>query len=98
MGTDKTQNKIKGSDTDLTFDEKEIKEELRRLFLGGDDWNKEACMGYFLKACQRTQLDKEIIQTLALNLYQLFDEFSINEAKHLYYTECHSILSGCSKK
>lgn len=82
------------SDASSTWSEKEIKAELRRMFLGGDDWSKEACMGYFLKACQSSNLDKETIQDLALNLYRLFDEFSINDAKNLYYSECHSILSG----
>ncbi|MBK5244263.1 MAG: hypothetical protein JJE18_04430 [Eubacteriaceae bacterium] len=82
------------SDASSTWSEKEIKAELRRMFLGGDDWSKEACMGYFLKACQTSNLDKETIQELALNLYRLFDEFSINAAKNLYYSECHSILSG----
>jgi len=86
--------KTENSDASSTWSEKEIKAELRRMFLGGDDWTKEACMGYFLKACQITNLDKETIQNLALNLYGLFDEFSINEAKNLYYNECHAILSG----
>ena len=80
--------------TDSQWTEKEIKEELRRLFLGGDDWSKEACMGYFLKTCQRTNLDIKTTQTLAITLYHLFDELTVSDAKKFYYNECHAILSG----
>lgn len=76
------------------INENEINAELRQLFLGGDDWNKEACMGYFLKACQSTDLDHVMIQNLALNLYRLFAALSIHEAKNVYYNECHDILTG----
>lgn len=80
--------------TNSSWTERELKEELRRLFLSGDDWSKEACMGYFLKTCQRTELDIKTIQTLAITLYNLFDELSVSEAKKFYYNECHAILAG----
>jgi hypothetical protein len=88
------ETKDSASSTDSQWTEKEIKEELRRLFLGGDDWSKEACMGYFLKTCQRTNLDIKTTQTLAITLYHLFDELTVGDAKKFYYNECHAILSG----
>jgi hypothetical protein len=84
----------KNSDHQISLTEQEIKEELRRLFLGGDDWSKEACMGYFLKACQKSGLDIPTVQNLALILYRLFDEMSIDEAKQFYFEDCHAVLSG----
>ena len=33
----------------VSLTEHEIKEELKRLFLGGDDWSKETFVGYFFK-------------------------------------------------
>jgi len=82
------------SAVDSQCSEKEIKEELRRLFLGGDDWSKEACMGYFLKTCQSAKLDINITQNLAIILYHHFDELSVGDAKKFYYNECHTILTG----
>ena len=90
------QNDTDFSAADSQWSEKEIKEELRRLFLGGDDWSKEACMGYFIKTCQSAKLDTKTTQTLAITLYHLFDELSVGDAKKFYYNECHAILTGRS--
>lgn len=92
--TDNEDSLSAGNATQISLTEQEIKEELRRLFLGGDDWSKEACMGYFLKACQKAKLDIKTTQNLAVILYRLFDELSVEEAKNIYYHDCHSILSG----
>ncbi|WKY47504.1 hypothetical protein Q5O24_14305 [Eubacteriaceae bacterium ES3] len=82
------------SDNQDSLTEQEIKDELRRLFLGGDDWSKEACMGYFLKACQKAGLDILTVQNLALVLFHLFDEMSVDEAKQFYFSDCHAVLTG----
>ena len=78
----------------ISLTEHEIKEELKRLFLGGDDWSKEACMGYFLKACQQENLDIPTIQNLSITLYHLFDLLPVNEAKEFYYKHYYAVLSG----
>ena len=78
----------------VSLNEHEIKEELKRLFLGGDDWSKEACMGYFLKACQQENLDIPTIQNLSITLYRLFDLLTVSEAKEFYYTHYYRVLSG----
>ncbi len=90
---------IKGSlETKGDISEKEIKEELRRIFLGGDDWSKEACMGYFIKACENTSLDIKVIQELAQNLYKLFDTLTVEDAKKFYYTQYHTVISDKNKE
>lgn len=59
------------------------KEELVELL--GESWSNAACCGYVIKVCESIGLSGEETQEIIRQINLLFDKYTVDQAKNIFY-------------